>query len=55
MKLAQSEALDRRIALEVIDEATAVIARWREFAAAAGVPKARAEGVESELAWQAKL
>lgn len=55
LRLAQSEALDRRIAVEILDEVTAAIADWRESAAAAGVPSARAEGVASELTWQAKL
>lgn len=55
LKLAESEALDRRIALEVLNQVSAAIARWREFADSASVPKTSAESVAGELAWQAKL
>jgi hypothetical protein len=54
MKLAESEALDRRTALAVIDEVAATLARWHEFASQAKVPATLAENVAVELSDQAK-
>ncbi|HEX3728719.1 MAG TPA: type II toxin-antitoxin system HipA family toxin [Opitutaceae bacterium] len=49
LRLAESEGLERRAALAVIEEVWAAILRWREFADAAQVPRARAAEVESLL------
>jgi len=54
-KLAESEALDRRSALAVIDEVAAAIARWHEFANEAKVPHALARDVAFELRDQAEI
>jgi len=55
MALAESEALDRRTALAVIDEVAATLARWREFASQAKVPAALAADVAFELSVQAEI
>jgi serine/threonine-protein kinase HipA len=49
LKLAESETLDRREALAVIDEVAAAIRRWGEFASQAEVPTALAADVAFEL------
>lgn len=49
LKLAETEVLDRRRALEVIDEVRAAVSRWREFADRAGVPAVTAADVEQVL------
>mgnify|MGYP003349558807 CR=1 FL=1 len=38
MKLAQTEALDRAPAHAIVEQTRHAVSRWREFAAAAGVP-----------------
>jgi len=53
--LAESEALDRRAALGVIDEVAAALARWHEFASQAKVPTALATDVAFELSDLAKI
>jgi serine/threonine-protein kinase HipA len=55
MTLAESEALDRRTVLAVIDEVAAALARWHEFASQARVPAALAADVAFELSVQAKI
>jgi hypothetical protein len=55
MTLAESEALDRRAALAVIDEVAAALARWHEFASQAKVPAALAADVAFELSVLAKI
>jgi serine/threonine-protein kinase HipA len=55
MELAESEALDRRTVLAVIDEVAATLARWREFASQAKVPAALAADVAFELSVQAEI
>jgi serine/threonine-protein kinase HipA len=55
MALAESETLDRRTALVVIDEVVAALARWHEFASQAKVPAALAADVAFELGVQAKI
>lgn len=49
LKLAETQALDRRRANAIIDETHAAIARWPEFAARAGVPAPKAGEVERVL------
>jgi serine/threonine-protein kinase HipA len=49
LKLAESEALDRREALVIIDEVVAALTRWPEFASQAKVPATLAADVSSEL------
>ncbi len=49
LKLAETQALDRRQANAIIDETCAGIARWREFAGQAGVPVLKAVEVERLL------
>jgi serine/threonine-protein kinase HipA len=53
LKLAESETLDRREALAIIDEVASAIRRWREFASQAAVPTALAADVGYELSNQA--
>jgi serine/threonine-protein kinase HipA len=53
--LAESEALDRRTALAIIDEVAAAIVRWHEFANHAKVPTALATAIAYELNVQAKV
>jgi serine/threonine-protein kinase HipA len=53
--LAESEALDRRTALAIIDDVAAALERWREFAIQAKVPAALAADVAFELNVQAKI
>jgi len=53
--LAESEALDRRAALAVIEEVAAALARWHEFASQANVPAALAADVAFELDVQVKI
>lgn len=55
LRLVESEALDRRVALAVIDEVRAAIALWSKFAEQAQVPAALAEQVASVLNAQAKV
>jgi hypothetical protein len=49
LKLAESESLERRTALAVIDEVAAVVTRWREFAEQAQVPAALTAEIAAEL------
>lgn len=49
-KLAASESLDAKEAAHVVDEVRAALARWREFAAGAGVPSLTT--AETEAAWR---
>lgn len=49
LKLAASEALDRRMAESVIEEVGTAIRRWREFAEHAQVPAPAAAQVRSQL------
>jgi hypothetical protein len=55
VSLAESEALDRRTALAIIDEVAAAIARWHEFAGQAKVPAALTASVALQLNVQAKV
>jgi serine/threonine-protein kinase HipA len=54
LKLAESETLDRRTALGIIDEVVAALARWHEFASQAKVSAALAADVAFELGVQTK-
>jgi serine/threonine-protein kinase HipA len=49
-KLAESETLERNKAASVIDEVTAALARWRDFADEAKVPRALSQDVAMTLA-----
>ena len=49
LKLAGTEALDRHQAITIIEQTRAAVSRWREFAAAAGVPALKAAEVEMFL------
>ena len=49
LKLAESEALDRREALAIIDEVAAALTRWQEFASQAKVPDRLAADIAVEL------
>jgi serine/threonine-protein kinase HipA len=49
LKLAESEALDRRQAAAVIDEVRGAVGRWREFAEQSEVPALRISEVEHAL------
>jgi serine/threonine-protein kinase HipA len=49
MKMAQTEALDRRQANDIVEQTRNAVSKWREFAAAAGVPEINASDVESCL------
>ena len=49
LKLAETEALDRRQAIAVIEQARAAVSRWRNFAEEAGVPDLKAAEVELAL------
>lgn len=49
LKLAETEALDRRQAVVMIEQVRDAVARWREFAGQAGVPDLKAGEVESVL------
>jgi serine/threonine-protein kinase HipA len=54
VKLAESEALDRRAAVSIIDEVTAALGQWRDFADEAMVPQALATEVRMALEIQLK-
>ncbi len=47
LKLAESEALDRRMAEAMIEEVHAAVSRWREFADEARVPAVRAAEIQN--------
>ena len=49
LKLAKTEALDRHQAITIIEQTHDAVSRWREFAAAAGVPDLQAAEVEMML------
>jgi serine/threonine-protein kinase HipA len=49
LKLAESEALDRRTALGIIEEVRGAVSRWRTFARQAGVPALQVTDVEAVL------
>ena len=49
LKLAETEALDRRQAITIIEQTRDAVARWREFAAQAEVPELKAAEVELVL------
>ena len=55
LKLAESETLDRRAALTIIDEVAAAIADWRTFADRAKVPATLAAEVAFALSIQARV
>ena len=54
LKLAESESLDRRMALGILDEVADALAQWRKFADQAQVPAALAADVDLELGALAK-
>ncbi len=49
LRLAETEALDRKTALRVIEEVRSAIAGWRGFAEEAGVPSGRAAEIDLAL------